>query len=119
MRWGCSTAHPAPSRLLGCPWRRFNRRSNVVGANATSPTVPARSAPRTDQLSAPAPVSAAFAATPRATVAIIAELNRQIADLETTLAEHFETHPDADIYLSLPGLGVVLGARVLGEFGDD
>ena len=32
---------------------------------------------------------------------------------------HFETHPDADIYLSLPGLGVVLGARVLGEFGDD
>jgi transposase len=74
---------------------------------------------RTDQLAAPAPVDAAFAATTRATVAIIAELNRQIAELETTLAEHFETHPDADIYLSLPGLGVVLGARVLGEFGDD
>ena len=50
---------------------------------------------------------------------IIAELNRQIAELETSLAEHFETHPDADIYRSLPGLGVVLGARVLGEFGDD
>jgi AcrR family transcriptional regulator len=66
-----------------------------------------------------AAVGAAFAATTRATVAIIAELNRQIAELETTLAEHFETHPDADIYLSLPGLGVVLGARVLGEFGDD
>lgn len=28
-------------------------------------------------------------------------------------------HPDADIYRSLPGLGVILGARVLGEFGDD
>jgi transposase len=27
--------------------------------------------------------------------------------------------PDADIYFSLPGLGVILGARVLGEFGDD
>ena len=52
-------------------------------------------------------------------MAIIAELNRQIAELETALADHFETHPDADIYLSLPGLGVVLGARVLGEFGDD
>ena len=50
---------------------------------------------------------------------IIAELNRQIGELETSLAEHFETHPDADIYRSLPGLGVVLGARVLGEFGDD
>jgi transposase len=74
---------------------------------------------RTQQLAAPAPVAAAFAATTRATVGIIAELNRQIGELETTLAEHFETHPDADIYRSLPGLGVVLGARVLGEFGDD
>ena len=74
---------------------------------------------RTQQLAAPAPVAAAFAATTRATVGIIAELNRQISELETTLAEHFETHPDADIYRSLPGLGVVLGARVLGEFGDD
>ena len=35
------------------------------------------------------------------------------------LTDHFEQHPDADIYLSLPGLGDVLGARVLGEFGDD
>ena len=74
---------------------------------------------RTEQLAAPAPIAAAFGATTRATVSIIAELNRQIAELETSLAEHFETHPDADIYLSLPGLGVVLGARVLGEFGDD
>jgi transposase len=73
----------------------------------------------TEQLSAPTAVSAAFAATTRAGVAIIVELNRQIAELETTLAEHFKTHPDADIYLSLPGLGVILGARVLGEFGDD
>jgi hypothetical protein len=39
--------------------------------------------------------------------------------LEAELATHFETHPDADIYRSLPGLGVILGARVLGEFGDD
>jgi transposase len=78
-----------------------------------------QSALRTPQLSAPVPVTAAFAATTRATVGIIAELNRQIAELETALAEHFETHPDADIYRSLPGLGVVLGARVLGEFGDD
>ena len=52
-------------------------------------------------------------------MAILVELNRQITQLETALAEHFEQHPDADIYLSLPGLGVVLGARVLGEFGDD
>ena len=61
----------------------------------------------------------AFAAITTATVAIIGELNRQISDLETQLAQDFEQHPDADIYLSLPGLRVVLGARVLGEFGDD
>ena len=28
-------------------------------------------------------------------------------------------HPDAEIYRSQPGMGAVLGARVLGEFGDD
>ena len=78
-----------------------------------------RAALRSEQLAAPAPVAAAFGATTRAAVGIITELNRQIGELETTLAAHFETHPDADIYRSLPGLGVVLGARVLGEFGDD
>ena len=73
----------------------------------------------TEQLAAAATVTAAFAATTRATVGIIAELNHQISELEAELATHFEAHPDADIYLSQPGLGVVLGARVLGEFGDD
>jgi transposase len=74
---------------------------------------------RSEQLDAPATVTAAFGATTRAAVGIIAELNRQISDLEAELATHFEKHPDADIYLSQPGLGVILGARVLGEFGDD
>jgi len=74
---------------------------------------------RSEQLAAPAAVTAAFAATTRATVGIIVELNRQIDELETELTTHFDKHPDADIYRSLPGLGVILGARVLGEFGDD
>ncbi len=74
---------------------------------------------RVEQLAAAPAVTAAFGASTRAAVAIIAELNHQIADLEAQLATHFEAHPDADIYLSLPGLGVTLGARVLGEFGDD
>ena len=39
---------------------------------------------------------------------------RCIEELEAELAASFEQHPDAD--RSLPGLGVVLGARVLGEF---
>jgi transposase len=74
---------------------------------------------RSAQLTAPAAVSAAFGATTRASVGIIVELNHQISDLEAELATHFDAHPDADIYRSLPGLGVILGARVLGEFGDD
>ena len=28
-------------------------------------------------------------------------------------------HPDVEIYLSQPGLGLILRARVLAEFGDD
>jgi len=74
---------------------------------------------RSEQLGAPEPIVEAFAATTTSAVGIIAELNRQIAKLEHTLTDRFEQHPDADIYRSLPGLGVILGARALGEFGDD
>jgi transposase len=74
---------------------------------------------RVDALQAPDAVVAAFAATTRSTVAIIVEINAQIAVLEAELVDHFEQHPDADIYLSQPGIGVIIGARALGEFGDD
>jgi transposase len=42
----------------------------------------------------------------------------QISVLETEVNRCFGQHPDADIITSQPGLGVVLGARVLAEFGD-
>lgn len=74
---------------------------------------------RAEALTAPAAVVTAFAATTKAQIGIITELNRQIAALDTELAAHFDQHPDADIYLSQPGIGVILGARALGEFGDD
>jgi len=32
---------------------------------------------------------------------------------------HFEQHPDAEIITSFPGLGMLVGARVLAEIGDD
>jgi len=32
---------------------------------------------------------------------------------------HFGRHPDAERHRSQPGLGDVLAARVLAEFGDD
>lgn len=74
---------------------------------------------RQDQISASEQVTAAMAAITRAQVAIISELNTQISGLETELENHFEQHPDAPIYLSMPGISDVLGARILGEFGDD
>jgi transposase len=35
------------------------------------------------------------------------------------VAAHFGQHQQAEHYLSQPGLGVILGARLLGEVGDD
>jgi transposase len=40
-------------------------------------------------------------------------------DLATTATEHFQKHPDAEIITSFPGLGLLTGARVLAEIGDD
>ncbi|MGR8012172.1 IS110 family transposase [Streptomyces hypolithicus] len=40
-------------------------------------------------------------------------------DLAEAVEEAFPQHPDAEIILSFPGLGIQLGARVLAEIGDD
>jgi hypothetical protein len=74
---------------------------------------------RSDQLAAPGRLSDAYGVVARSGVAVIVSLTRQIAVLEEALGEGFDEHPDAKIVRSLPGLGTVLGARVLGEFGDD
>jgi len=41
------------------------------------------------------------------------------AGLEQAVAESFNQHPDAGIITSFPGLGILTGARVLAEIGDD
>ncbi len=74
---------------------------------------------RSRQLAAPQRVAEAHGATVEALVSVVAELNRPISELHKTIQNSFSEHPDADIYLSQPGLGTVLGARALGEFGDD
>ncbi len=74
---------------------------------------------RAAHLTAPPAVVTAHGATVAALVSIIGELNRQISEIEATLHTRFEQHPDAAVYLSQPRLGTVLGARALGEFGDD
>jgi hypothetical protein len=74
---------------------------------------------RSPQLGQPPALTAAYAATVRSLVAVIATLNEQVASLQGQVEAHFGQHPDAEIYLSQPGLGAITGARVLGEFGDD
>jgi transposase len=73
---------------------------------------------RTPQLAAPPLVADAQAASVTALVAVIRTLGVEIAALELRLSERFTQHPDAKILRSLPGLGGILGARVLAEFGD-
>ena len=74
---------------------------------------------RSAQLGQPPAVTAAYAATARSLIAVITVLDEQVKTLQGQVEAHFGRHPDAEIYLSQPGLGLILGARVLGEFGDD
>ena len=74
---------------------------------------------RSDQLGQPEAVTAAYAVTARSLIAVITVLNEQVKALESQVEADFGRHPDAEIYRSQPGLGSVLGARVLGEYGDD
>ncbi|WSC90780.1 IS110 family transposase [Streptosporangium sp. NBC_01756] len=78
-----------------------------------------KTALRAEQLAQPPKVAAAYAAAVRAHVAMLTALNEQIMVMEEQVEAHFLQHPDAEIYRSQPGLACVLGARVLGEFGDD
>jgi transposase len=74
---------------------------------------------RAPHLGQPAVVTAAYAATTRAAVAVLTALHEQVKALQGQVDAHFGLHPDAEIILSQPGLGPILGARVLAEFGDD
>jgi transposase len=74
---------------------------------------------RGEQLGRPPGITAAYAATVRSLIAVITTLNEQVKSLQGQVEEHFGQHPDAEIYRSQPGMGAILGARVLAEFGDD
>lgn len=93
--------------------KRSRRRNRGAKAEAIAAAL------RAEHLGQPAVVASAYAATVRAQVAILAVLNTQVDAMQEQVEAHFGQHPDAEVYLSQPGLGVVLGARVLAEFGDD
>lgn len=74
---------------------------------------------RGEHLGRPDAITAAYAATTRSVVAVLTTLVEQVKALEKQVDAHFGQHPDAEIIVSQPGLGPILGARVLAEFGDD
>jgi transposase len=74
---------------------------------------------RAPALQQPATTEAAYAAFVTGQVGVITALNQQIAHLQQVLTDHLDQHPAVAIYRSQPGMGAVLAARVLGEFGDD
>jgi transposase len=71
---------------------------------------------RTPQLEAHPGVVGAYAAAVRSLIAVIDALVTQVEALRGEVEAGFGRHPDAEIYLSQPGLGPILGARVLAEF---
>ena len=74
---------------------------------------------RKPHLEQPPTLATTYGIVVSSSVRLIRLYNQQLVELEQELQKSFELHPDAELYLSLPGLGFVLGARVIGEFGDD
>ena len=105
-------ARLSKSRIVAA-LRRANRRGVDERADAIQSVL------RASALRQSAQVQAAFAAIVTSQVRLISALNGEIAQLGEVVADHFGRHPDAEIYASQPGLGVILGARVLAGFGDD
>jgi transposase len=73
----------------------------------------------TPALRQPPRVEQALGHTVAGLLGIVIAMQRAVDDLETELAREFDTHPQAVILRSAPGLGPVLAARVLAEIGDD
>jgi transposase len=98
---------------IGAALKHARRKNTAVKAAAI------QAALRAEHLGQPPVITAAYAASIQALIAVLNVLNTQVKTLQGQVEEHFGRHPAAEIVLSQPGLGPVLGARVLAEFGDD
>jgi Transposase/Transposase IS116/IS110/IS902 family len=115
------TAAPGPaegrglsvSRVAGV-LRKAGRQRNLQKRAAEIVT-----ALRSEQLPVRAELETVNAAAVSALVAVLTTMVAQTGVLEEQVRLGFGQHPDAEIYLSQPGLGTILGARVLAEMGDD
>jgi len=74
---------------------------------------------RIEHLRQPALVEAAMAIQASAYARALTTLVDNIHVLQEQLEIAYQAHPDSRVISSFPGLGTVLGARILGEIGDD
>ncbi|MPY81678.1 MAG: transposase, partial [Actinophytocola sp.] len=74
---------------------------------------------RAEALRQPAPVEHALGVAAVGLIDTITAMSDAIIALEAELATVFDQHAQAEVITSMPGLGPVLAARVLGELGDD
>jgi transposase len=74
---------------------------------------------RAEHMHQPAPVEQALGVQLRGLIGQLDALATTLAELEAHIDQAFAAHPQAPIVTSVPGLGSVLGARVLAEIGDD
>ena len=94
--------------------RKAGRQRNLAAAAAKI-----RAALSSEQLTARPGVVPAYTASASALIAVLTAMVEQTEVLAGQVEQGFGQHPDVEIYRSQPGLGTILGARVLAEFGDD
>ncbi|HEY5940662.1 MAG TPA: IS110 family transposase [Gemmatimonadales bacterium] len=94
--------------------RKAGRQRNIA-VTATK----IKTALSSEQLTARPGVVPAYAASASALIAVLTAMVAQTEVLAGQVEQGFGRHPDVEIYQSQPGLGMILGARVLAEFGDD
>jgi transposase len=98
---------------IGAALKRARRKNVDAKAKAIQAVL------RADHLGQPEVITAAYAVSVQALIAVLAAVNEQARAMEEQVKAHFGRHPAAEIITSQPGLGPLLGARVLAEFGDD
>src|SRR5580658_9298009 len=97
---------PGPARAARLTRAQVSAALKRAGRrNITERATAVLAALRSEQLSQPPALTAAYAATARSLIAVITALDGQVRVLQRQVEEHFGRHPDAEIILSQPGLG--------------
>lgn len=105
-------ARLTPARVTAL-LRRARRRNDPGLAERLSTTL------RQEHLRQPVQVEQALGVAVAGLIDVIIAMTAAINALEDQLGHLFAQHDHARVITSLPGLGPVLGARLLGEIGDD